>query len=81
MGISCKQAVDFISKKEKGKLDFKQQIELWSHLAICRFCRAFQKQNRLLISVFRKRLPPEDAKLNAEEKRAIIEVLENAPEI
>lgn len=77
MGISCKQAVDFISKREEGKLSASQRFALWQHLAICRFCRAFNRQNRLLTSIFKKR--PKDFTGEASvNKEAIIEALEKA---
>ena len=78
MMISCKQAVDFISKKEEGRLALNQRIDLRGHLAICHFCRAFDRQNRLLSSVFHKRPDSVDVTLKAEEKQAIIKILEKA---
>lgn len=81
MGISCKQAVDFISKKEEGKLTFRQRTQLLSHLVICSFCRAFDKQNRLLSSIYRKRPVSIETTLKAEEKAAIVKAVEDAPEI
>lgn len=35
MGIDCKTAVDYISKKEEDKLTFIQKYHLFCHLAIC----------------------------------------------
>ena len=78
MGISCKQAVDCISKKEEGKLSGNQRFQLWQHLAICKFCRSFSKQNKLLTSIFKKRpdtLPEESGTVD---KQAIIKALEHA---
>ncbi len=80
MGISCKQAVDFISKKEEGKLSLVQRTQLVSHLAICGFCRAFDKQNKLLTSFFNKRPATLSSSLDKKEKEAILTALENAPE-
>ena len=79
MGITCKQAVDYISKKEEGKLSAAQRFRLWKHLVICRFSRAFNRQNRLLTSVFkRKKIEgPADETLN---KNTIIDALQNAGE-
>jgi len=36
-----------MSKKEEGKLTFKEKIQLKLHLSICDFCTRFQKQVRL----------------------------------
>ena len=77
MGISCKQAVDFISKREEGKLSASQRFALWQHLAICRFCRAFNKQNKLLASIFKRR-SADIAGETSVNKEAIIEALEKA---
>lgn len=46
--ISCKQAVDFISKKEEGRLTASQRFSLWRHLAGCSLCRIFSVQNRII---------------------------------
>lgn len=80
MGISCKQAVDFISKREEGRLSPSQRFELWQHLAICRFCRAFNQQNKLLASVLKKRRNDFIAESSVN-KEAIMEALEKAKEM
>jgi hypothetical protein len=46
MSISCKQAVDYISKKEEGKVTVWQKYQLWRHLAVCYLCKRFEKQNK-----------------------------------
>ncbi|TAH09833.1 MAG: hypothetical protein EAZ12_05720 [Sphingobacteriia bacterium] len=50
MGISCKTAVDYISKKEEGKLSLFQRFQLWRHLAICYLCKRFEQQNKIIIN-------------------------------
>lgn len=45
--ITCKKAVDLISKKEEGKLSAWQRFQLWKHLTVCSLCRTFSKQNKL----------------------------------
>lgn len=80
MGILCKEAVDFISKKEEGKISLMQRTQLVSHLAICRFCRAFDKQNKVLTSLFNKRPATLFTSLDKKEKEAILAALEKAPE-
>ena len=77
MGITCKQAVDYISKSEEGKLSVAQRFRLWQHLAICRFCKAFERQNKLLGSIFKQRPGTINEKLN---KEAIIEAIQKAEE-
>lgn len=49
--ITCKKAVDLISKKEEGRLSAWQRFQLWKHLTVCSLCRNFLKQNKLFGSV------------------------------
>jgi predicted metal-binding protein len=46
--ISCKRAVNFISKKEEGKLSSGQRFALWRHLGECSLCRIFSVQNKII---------------------------------
>jgi hypothetical protein len=66
--ITCKQAVDYISKKEEGKLSIGQRFQLWQHLFICRFCRLFLKQNKLIKKAFQQKKDNE-VSLSTEEKQ------------
>jgi hypothetical protein len=42
--LTCKKATYFISLKEEGRLTFIQRIQLRIHIAVCVFCRLFEKQ-------------------------------------
>lgn len=53
--ISCKEAVDYILKREERKLSFLQRLSLWRHLAICSLCRIFTAQNTLINQALKKR--------------------------
>ncbi|GAA4335249.1 hypothetical protein GCM10023184_29900 [Flaviaesturariibacter amylovorans] len=46
--ITCAEAVDYISRREEGKLTRGQRFRLWRHLAACSLCRIFSAQNKLL---------------------------------
>lgn len=46
--INCRQAVDFISKKEEGKLSAQQRFKLWRHLSECSLCHTFSVQNKIM---------------------------------
>jgi len=72
--ISCKEAVDFISKKEEHKITLKQRYQLWRHLLICSLCRLFAKQNKT-ITTNAAALADTDATLSREEKDSIIQTL------
>jgi predicted anti-sigma-YlaC factor YlaD len=69
--ITCKKAVDLISKKEEGKLSAFQRFQLWRHLAECSLCRKFSAQNKLIAKAFGLRQPVD--KLTEKQKAEIIE--------
>jgi predicted anti-sigma-YlaC factor YlaD len=69
MKITCKQAVDYISKKEEGKLSATQRFGLWRHLAICSLCRMFSAQNKIIA---RAMAAEPESGLTAGEKEAMI---------
>jgi predicted anti-sigma-YlaC factor YlaD len=74
--ITCKQAVDYISKKEDGKLSAAQRFRLWQHLAICSICRIFYQQNKIIRAAFANQ--PAEGELSSHDKEQIIQsVLEN----
>ena len=53
--ISCKEAVEYILKKEEGELSFIQRIQLWRHLAICNLCKIFSIQNGMINRAMKER--------------------------
>ena len=65
--ISCKQAVDYISKKEEGKLSTTQRFRLWQHLADCPLCRRYSAQNKLIIQAL-KGIDTRDLSLSEKEE-------------
>jgi hypothetical protein len=73
--ISCKQAVDYISKKEERKLSATQRFALWRHLQGCSLCRIFSVQNRVIAQAMGNS-PTRD--LTAAEKEAIIQSILHA---
>jgi hypothetical protein len=76
--ISCKQATDFISRQEEGKLTFRQRLQLWQHLAVCTFCRLFSKQNDILVKNAGHLHEHTGATLTPEQKESLIKMLENS---
>jgi len=48
--ITCLEATNFVSRREEKKLSSGEQFKLSLHLAICGFCRLFEKQNKFIIS-------------------------------
>lgn len=75
MSITCKQATDFISKKEERKITLLQRYQLWRHFAVCSLCKLFYKQNKLLVSSLKQTSAYEETLAN-EEKAAMIKMLE-----
>ncbi|MEZ5197760.1 MAG: hypothetical protein R2764_15650 [Bacteroidales bacterium] len=45
---TCEQATQMVIKRGQEKLTKGQKIKLWMHLAMCKFCRLFEKQSRFL---------------------------------
>lgn len=70
--ISCKEAVDYILKKEERKLSLLQRLSLWRHLAICSLCRIFSLQNDVVNEVMKQRQRTV-VPLSEEEKEKIIQ--------
>lgn len=77
--ITCKQATDYISKKEEGRLSASQRVALWRHLAICSLCRLFSKQNKMMSQAAQlSDLSTTQPALSPEEKEQLInEVLQH----
>ena len=70
--ISCKQATDFISRKEEGKLSPVQRMQLWLHLGVCTFCKLFYKQNKIITQQATHLHEHTTAQLSNAEKETII---------
>ena len=70
MKITCKQAVNYVLKKEEGKLSPVQRFALWRHLAGCGLCRKFSDQNKVIGKAMRE-MDNNEVVLTQEEKDAI----------
>jgi hypothetical protein len=53
MNINCKESALRSSELRDQKLRGVQKLELWYHLAICRFCRIYDKQIKTIGRVSR----------------------------
>ena len=74
--ITCKQAVNYILKKEERKLSAVQRFRLWRHIAGCSLCRIFSIQNKLLTKAYQLQ-EDEITTLSQKEKEKIIEAVQN----
>jgi hypothetical protein len=70
IGITCRKAVDYISKKEEGKISLWQRIQLARHLAVCSLCKRFAHQNSIIAEMFKN--SEHSAHLTDDEKTKII---------
>lgn len=73
--ISCKEAVNYILRKEERKLSFLQKLSLWRHLAICSLCRIFALQNDLINQAMKRRQEKVQPLTNEEKEEIIQNVL------
>jgi hypothetical protein len=74
--ISCKEATNYISRNEEGRLSPKQRIQLWLHLGVCTFCKLFYKQNKIIIQQALQLHEKETAQLSNADKELIIARIE-----
>ncbi len=75
--ITCRQAVDFISKKEESKLSPVQRFSLYKHLGECSLCRIFSVQNKIIVKAIQQNdsvtLSGAISDLSGPEKESIIQ--------
>lgn len=76
MMITCKQATDFISKKEEGKLTLKQRYQLRLHTMLCILCRLFYRQNKVMITSLKNTDSHGHKPLEPADKAAFIKAME-----
>ena len=46
--LSCRQATEMIEKKMHCRLEGMQGVQLKMHLAMCKYCRRYNKQTHLI---------------------------------
>ncbi len=74
--IPCKQATFLISKRHETSLALREAYDLLMHLLVCKFCRRFMKQTRILIRLMRNLNVDEG--LTVEERQKLRELLRPA---
>lgn len=52
--LSCAEATLLMEKKQNGALSFGQTIRLKSHLAVCKWCRSYNRKSHLLQEALQK---------------------------
>lgn len=73
--INCKQAVNYISIKEEGKLTAWKRFQLWKHLAGCSLCRVFNIQNKMIAKALSGHQLPVENTLTQEQKTEIAQAV------
>lgn len=76
MRITCREATEFIVKREEGKLTFKQRVQLWLHMGICGLCKLFAKQSKFISKMSSHLEGHLEESLTIEEKTQMIESLQ-----
>ena len=75
--ITCKQAVDFISKAEEGRISLMERVQLKWHMVTCYLCRYFRQQNNIMTTALKKEAGNKSTeRLTDEEKSRLIDTLE-----
>lgn len=69
--LSCEKATFLITKKEEGKLTFKESLQLKLHLGICDFCKRFNQQTKFFTGRSKQLHEHSNAALSPEKKQAI----------
>lgn len=75
--ITCKQSTEWVIKKEQKKLSVKEKLLLLSHLAICSYCRLFQKQSSFINKALNNIESKEIFNLTSEEKKDLEHSIQN----
>ncbi|MDT8407772.1 MAG: hypothetical protein RQ715_11030 [Methylococcales bacterium] len=78
--LTCKQASQLASKALDAKLTFRERMALGSHLLMCKLCRDYRQDLRLLRQGFKRidtqdRLLSDSARLSEQSKQRIAEKL------
>jgi hypothetical protein len=76
--INCDEATAICDKNQYGEATVIDKIRLNFHLIVCKYCKAYTKQNQLMSQLFGKYLTPCDGskKLSQEEKQKLKEKLQ-----
>ena len=72
--ISCDEATTICDKNQYGEASVWEKMKLIFHLAYCKYCSKYSKQNTLMTELFGKHLRPcDDGRTLPEEVKKKIE--------
>lgn len=69
--ISCKDAGQYIQKKEEGALGSWANFQLKIHLLYCKLCRAYEKQSAKLNELLENHFEPNKSSQNKDFKEKL----------
>ncbi|GEM65462.1 hypothetical protein SF1_34440 [Sphingobacterium faecium NBRC 15299] len=61
--LPCSQTTLLIEMQQSGQLSFIQKLRLKLHLAICKWCRAYQKKSAYLDKILLKNIHKENIEI------------------
>lgn len=65
--LPCSEATLLMEKRNAQTISAKERRRLSLHIAICKWCKAYNEKLRLLDKVFRKTLAEKEAEINESE--------------
>ncbi len=71
--IPCTEATFLISKRQEAQLRMREWLDLLVHLFVCKFCRRFFEQTKIIMNALRNLRS--DERLTPGEKRTLQESL------
>jgi hypothetical protein len=71
--VPCEEATFLISKRQDTALTVRERYALIVHLIVCKYCRRFLEQTRLLLTAVKELRS--DERLTHDEKRKLQELL------
>ncbi len=75
--ITCRKSTEWVIKKEYKKLSVKQNLQLLSHMTICKCCRLFERQSAFIDKAFQKNKSNEVSYLTTQEKEVLFRSIQN----
>lgn len=72
--LSCQKASFLIAKREEGKLEWKEHLQLDLHLSMCKFCKLFERQSAFISRQIKNFTSASE--LTLEDKARIVKALE-----
>ncbi len=82
---SCKEVSRLVSESMETKLPLRKRIGVWMHLSMCRLCKGFARQLRVIQAAAKQHGESEDdtsladATLSDDARERICQAMQNSP--